>query len=428
MSAIYCIDGRPFHAPSRDLEDAIAAAHAIRHRPLCMCRPSGVEMYTARTGSGCIVKRLPFTGSQHAVTCRSYGPPEDHSGLGQVLESAVIEDPATGLTNLRVDFALSKRQRRATASPSNREFRTAVVSPNRLSLRGLLHHLWNAADLTLWRPGFAGKRTWTVVRGRLLTVADGTLIQGKKLRTRLFVPERFRVDERDAILARQIGLWSRLSPGRTRSRSLVLMLAELKEIAPSRHGYDVVVKHLPDRPFSMDEVLFRRMQSRFERELSIWSASNRVRMIIACSFQITQVGNPRIEELSLMTTDYCWIPIEDRSEHRLLQRLVGEDRTFRKCLRFDLGKDCLIASALLLDIGEAGLPLFIQRPDGHGFGRRTDSVDGAWWIWDLSSPDGSVPSLPPANGRGSIARGGCSSLVIVGPDGANRTHTGSSGR
>ena len=68
----------------------------------------GIEMYVARLGYGFIVKRMPSTGSQHAPDCPSYEPPAEFSGLGQVLGSAITEDPATGETTLKLDFSMSK--------------------------------------------------------------------------------------------------------------------------------------------------------------------------------------------------------------------------------------------------------------------------------------------------------------------------------
>ena len=71
--------------------DALAAAHAERHRPLCLCLTEGVAMYVARVGAGFIVKRMPGTGSLHAPDCISYELPADLSGLARVIGSAITE-------------------------------------------------------------------------------------------------------------------------------------------------------------------------------------------------------------------------------------------------------------------------------------------------------------------------------------------------
>jgi hypothetical protein len=75
-----------------------------------MCLAEGVEMYVARLAGdrGYIVKRMPDTGSHHAPDCPSYEPPAEFSGLGQVLGSAITEDPATGETTLKLDFPLAR--------------------------------------------------------------------------------------------------------------------------------------------------------------------------------------------------------------------------------------------------------------------------------------------------------------------------------
>lgn len=107
----YLVDGRRYAPESPGIAEAIAAAHATRHRPHCLClgslEPEGIEMYVARLGGGFIVKRMPNTGSYHAPDCPSYEPPAEFSGLGQVLGSAITENPATGETALKLGFSLS---------------------------------------------------------------------------------------------------------------------------------------------------------------------------------------------------------------------------------------------------------------------------------------------------------------------------------
>jgi hypothetical protein len=131
-------------------------------------------MYVARLGEGYIVKRMPDTGSHHAPDCPSYEPPAEFSGLGQVLGSAITEDPATGETTLKLDFPLTKMPGRSTIPPTGGEGDSVSSTGTKLSLRGLLHYLWDQAELTRWHPGFAGKRTWATVRRHLLQAQPST--------------------------------------------------------------------------------------------------------------------------------------------------------------------------------------------------------------------------------------------------------------
>jgi hypothetical protein len=169
---MYLFGGSRLSSEDEAFADALAAAHADRQRPKCLCLVQGIEMYVARLGEGFIVKRMPGTGSRHAPDCLSYEPPPDASGLGQVLGTAIKEDPATGETALRFGFSMSKLGGRATIPAPGSPSDSVASDGSKLSLRGLLHYLWDQAELTRWQPGFAGKRSWGTVRKHLLLAAE----------------------------------------------------------------------------------------------------------------------------------------------------------------------------------------------------------------------------------------------------------------
>lgn len=83
------IDGQQFLPTTPGFAEAVAHAYGRRRRPLCLCRPEGIEMYVSRLGKGCIVKRMPETGHQHAPDCVSFEPPADPTGMRQLLGTAI---------------------------------------------------------------------------------------------------------------------------------------------------------------------------------------------------------------------------------------------------------------------------------------------------------------------------------------------------
>ena len=97
----------------------------------------------------------------------------------------------------------------------------------KLSLRGLLHYLWDQAELTRWHPGFAGKRSWGAVRKHLLLAAENKIARGDSLRSRLFIPEVFSVEHRDAINARRMAQWSQAVAVPGKPQQLMLLIAEI---------------------------------------------------------------------------------------------------------------------------------------------------------------------------------------------------------
>ena len=397
-SAIYEIGGQRFEIGSRGFADAIAAAHASHQRPRCMCLVDGVEMYVARlagTDRGYIVKRMPDTGSHHAPDCPSYEPSAEFSGLGQVLGSAITEDPATGETTLKLDFPLAKMPGRSMMPPAGGESDSVSSSGTKLSLRGLLHYLWDQAELTRWHPGFTGKRTWATVRWHLLQAAEHMLARGGALRARLYVPEPFSIAEREAINARRLAQWQHAVSVPGKAQHLMLLIGEVKEIVPARYGFKAVVKHMPDQAFFIDEQLYRRLGRRFEPELALWGAIDDIHMVMIATFGVGRAGVPAIQDLCLMPVTRQWLPVADGFEKELLDRLIGEARSFVKGLQYNLGRGDRIASAVLTDCEGSAPMLFIWPADADGSspGPETGAAgDAPIWTWRRSGEP--MPPLP----------------------------------
>lgn len=401
-SAVYEIAGRRFEIGTRGFAEAVADAHAAHQRPRCMCLGGddgrGVEMYVARLAGmngGYIVKRMPDSGSQHAPDCPSYEPPAESSGLGQVLGSAITEDPTTGETTLKLDFSMAKISGRTAMPTAGGDSDSVASSGTKLSLRGLLHYLWDQAALTRWQPGFAGRRTWSTVRKHLLQAAENKIARGDSLRTRLYIPEAFSVDQRDAINARRVAQWSQAIAAPGKPQHLMLLIAEVKEIVPARYGFKAVVKHMPDQAFALDEQLYRRLGRRFESALALWGAADDIHMVMIATFSVAPTGIPTILELSLMPVTRHWLPVEDGYEKQLIERLVADGRSFVKGLRYNLGAEGALASATLTDCEGSAPLLFIVHAGIEDSGRYLQVCDPSVPAWQWSPSREAMPALPP---------------------------------
>jgi hypothetical protein len=406
----YLVGGRRLDTGSAEFAEAIAAAHAAHERPRCLCLVGGVEMYIARlagSNEGYIVKRMPDTGSHHAPDCPSYEPPPEVSGLGQVLGSAITEDPATGETTLKLDFPMSKIAGRSTMPSAGGDSDSVASSGTKLSLRGLLHYLWDQAELTRWQPGFSGKRTWGTVRRHLLQAAEHKIARGDALSARLYVPEVFAVEHRDAINARRVSQWAPSIAVPGRPQHLMLLIAEVKEIVPARYGFKAVVKHVPDQAFAIDEALYRRLGRRFESALALWGAADDIHMVMIATFSVSAAGVPTIVELSLMPVTRQWVPVEDAFEKQLVEKLVAEGRSFIKGLRYNLGAASALACATLTDC-EGSAPLLFVVPAGiEDAARYFETSDPTIPVWHWRPTAEPMPPLPRTAGRrqGRPARG-----------------------
>jgi hypothetical protein len=398
---VYDIGGQRWERDAPGFADAIAWAHAERLRPRCLCRADadadgqGIEMYVARLMDGYIVKRLPNTGSHHAPSCPSYEPPSELSGLGQLLGSAIVENPATGETTLKLDFPMTKVPGRS-ASPAAASASSSVATQgHKLSLRALLHYLWDQAELTHWKPGFAGHRSWFTVRKHLLRAAENKFMRGHPLRASLYIPEVFSVEQREALQLRRAQQWARASHQEGSPQQLMLMIAEVKEITPARFGHKAVIKHIPDQAFMLDEQLYRRLGRRFASVLSLWGACEDLHMVIIATFSVSDAGIPNVVELFLMPVTQHWLPVENGFEKQLLDRLASDGRSFVKRLRYDLASSSASASATLTDCEGSAPVLFVVDDAVENSGRALPVSDPSTpvWVWNPSSD--TMPMLPP---------------------------------
>lgn len=402
LPAAYDIGGQHWMKDVPGFAEALAQAFDQRLRPRCLCRRNpdgqGIEMYVARLLEGYIVKRMPNTGSQHATNCSSYEPPADLSGLGHVLGTAITEDPATGQTRLRLGFSLTKMPGRSQMPPVGSETESVSSDGTKLSLRGLLHYLWDQAELTKWHPGFAGKRTWGTVRRQLLSASEDKFARGDSLRSRLYIPETFFLDQRDAINERRSAQWLQALSAPDRPQRLMLLIGEVKEVVPARFGFKAVVKHVPDQTFALDHQLYRRLGRRFETELALWAASDEMHMVIIATFSVAETVVPVVSELSLMPVTQHWLPVENAFDEQLVDRLVNQGRTFRKGLRYNLPARIPVANATLSDTGGEPCSLRISREAKADTEVRTQTESHQHahlhqsWVWHPQ--DGAMPPLP----------------------------------
>lgn len=377
------------HAPAA--QQLLSRAKAARLRPLCLCQPPGVAMYIAAAGHDLIVKRMPGTAAAHDHRCRSWLPPGELSGYGAVAERSIVDNPADGTTALRLGFSLSKAGNRAAPEPSDSSSNSVEADGNKLSLRAVLHYLWDEAELSTWHAGFAGHRPWGVVYQRLRAAVDGKLVRKNPLSMSLFVPEPFSADRKTEIEQRRIKAWApaRRQPGKP--TKLLIGVGEIKAIEPASHGFKMQVRHQPGHPWFLDEDLYRRLTKRFATELELWQMAEAgdVRLIAICTFSVSAAGYANVEQLSLMTTDRNWVPFSGDADRTLLMTAIEAQRSFRKVLSYN-GSATALASLIFIDTTPA-IAAFVDRPAGCESDGDASLAGLPVWNWRT---DEDMPDLP----------------------------------
>lgn len=239
------IKGRVVMENDPRLQDVLGEIYETPERPRCLCVPGGVEMYVARHRQF-VVKRMPDTGNRHAPVCSSYEPEAQQSGLGELLGEAVLEREP-GRVDLRVDFPWTRTTGRSVARAEPQEIAEVAVARRQMSLRALMHFLFERAGFNRWSPAMQGKRNQGVLCKYLLEAAEDVSVKGVPLRERLYVPEPFNEATKAYAAKGRREKLAMLRPRDGRS-PLALVIGEFKVSEASGRGRRIWIRHMPDAP------------------------------------------------------------------------------------------------------------------------------------------------------------------------------------
>jgi hypothetical protein len=356
-------------------------------------------MYIARFGDRHILKRMPETGPQHDPSCDSYEAPYELSGFGHVAGSAIQENVEDGVTVLKLDFSLSTTGAKpASTRGQGGDAGSVKTDGSKLSLRALLHYLWDQAEFNRWRPGMAGKRNWAVIRKFLTEAADGKTAKGKPLSEILFIPEMFRSEREAEITTRRAAFMNRVTAAEGTRRLLLMLIGEVKEIAPARFGYRMVVKHMPKFPYLLNDDVHRRMTAKFANELSLWGAIPEAHLIAIATFGLGPTGIASIESMALMIVNENWIPFENSFDAALLEALTRGRASYLKGLRYNLPLDRPLASVVLREDDAEPVAMYVVPPDADEAYRAaleelTGESEMTTWVWNAGVDEMPAPPI-----------------------------------
>jgi hypothetical protein len=165
-------------------------------------------------------------------------------------------------------------------------------------------------------------------------------IAGQPMAARVFVPEPFRTEHRDAIAERRHRQWfvaetsgasgvpGRIHPdGQTAGRRQIL-IAEVKEIGANRgDGYrDVTLRHLPDVRFAIKERQWQFVSSAYAIPLQLWAEGEVPHLLCAAVFDpvldLAPDQTQPLQSLALLPTTDQWQLVTGRLDVDRLHRMV----------------------------------------------------------------------------------------------------------
>lgn len=390
------------------LQGALAQVYGSSERPRCLCVPGGVEMYVARHAEF-VIKRMPETGHLHHATCPSFEPEAGVSGLGELLGEAIVEHTPDQV-EIRTAFALSRLGGKPMAR-GEACGEPAVVNAVRrqMSLRALLHYLYDRAGFNRWYPAMEGKRSQSVVQYHLTAAAHGITLKGGPLEQRLYVPEQFRSSAADEIgQRRRRKLALLLSPESDVAFKMAIVVGQLGGVETTAYGRRLAVKHMPDVPLHIDTTAWEKAERGYQAILQAVDADveRKPRIVLAALIYAKREHLYQVDTLTMMLVSDQWIPLEGLHELPLIETLRQQGRSFYKPLKYDARSAAGFPNVLLLDAGLQPLPMhvvsvFADSKERAAKDRAIKSGPPRQWVWDTGQP---MPPLPPrAPHRTSVA-------------------------
>jgi hypothetical protein len=270
-----------------------------------------------------------------------------------------IDQNDVGEVTLRLDFALSKIAGRAPPMPTGLAPEVAKADPSKLTMRGLLHYLWQEAGFHKWSPRMYGKRTDWVLSKYLLQAASGKRMKAGVLSDMLVIP-RAPASPGLRTADNQVTLQLvRAATDASGARRLALVVGEVVEIEKTAFAHRLRIKGL-EQTLVISPELLKMVEKAFSWQLAMWEpGANRLMML--GTFFTDQVGNPVMSELTLMNVTNDFLPFESLFEQQMIASMVAAKRRFTKGLRFNLSNRTPIAVAVLTDT-EIPTAIFILNP------------------------------------------------------------------
>ena len=361
---------------SPEVDEAAMQSHLARHYqskagdpPLCLCQDLPIRMYIARFGDRYVLKRWPNSGASHAVDCPRFEPPEEASGMAKLAGKAIKTDTLTGAAHLSLGFSLERVPRPSRPVPTGPEDPKAKSEleddpvadvSSKLSLRGLLHFLWQESGLNRWDPDQPERRTWYTIYPHLVAAATNMIVRDAPLAQRILLPEPFDKESKDRQARERTALISSVASDREKRR-LLIFLVEIKAFDESAYGWKFTAKHMPERAFFLHKALYQATLSRFQFEIGAFSEKPEHTHLMALgTISVSSAGNMNVEDMVLMIVEDHWLPFLSLHEHLVVDHAISTQRKFVKPMKFNMGPNRALASALFFDTPKLPTALYLK--------------------------------------------------------------------
>lgn len=428
-------------SPSNELawQTALRDAKTAERIPQCRCMRNSDNQLVIRHHQGSReyygLARYPKKGHTHHPKCRFYADKPELSGM-QGYTTDVVEEQENGTFKIKLELDRQVRELSAPAGGGSTSGKTSAPRSRKRAMRllGLLHFLFTQGRLNVWRAGMKGKRTWPVVARVLLEEADRVVCGSAGLSEQLLLGIKVDFSKKHTDAEPDIVPTKQETSARdNRARIKALNDNNVKVAQANKHRLVAVgrlsrydwetasgQKQQPDLlkfsefdglPFmKMDKDMWGLAEKHYPSAWSTWKQGGNVCAIVRLQYfeepffpgarkvkQYWKVMDIALQSLSAGS----FIPVESSYENQVTEKLVAEDRTFEKPLRFEAGEDEVFPDFILLDTKNTQYPMEVFGLTTEAYEKREGEkrlyyevhFRSAWWCWKVSSTK-AIPAFP----------------------------------
>ncbi|MFC8019074.1 DUF1173 family protein [[Kitasatospora] papulosa] len=209
---------------------------------------------------------------------------------------------------------------------------TETGSQRSVGLLGLLHWLWEQAQLNISHPQ-TRRLTWRTCHARLRQQLRETTINGRALDEALYVVPPFTPAAADANAAALDAFRATLGRhGMTERRALIL--GQIKEVAPTPYGVAYRLAH-QRTPLYARAALHARATRSYRHAFGRTAAAHGATRIALFVVERSPKGHLIVVDLAAMLTTGTYIPADSSYEVVMADALASCRRAFIKPLRYD---------------------------------------------------------------------------------------------
>ncbi|MFI5867127.1 DUF1173 family protein [Streptomyces sp. NPDC051546] len=310
----------------------------------CLCRRPALRLVIRCTRAGRYhLAGWPGEGEQHESTCPFHKLGPGHSGRDRYSTQAIKE--ADDGVRIRLATPLARHlERPETHQDAHDEPDDDRHARRTVGLLGLLHWLWEEAQLNTWQPGFR-HRTWHHCHALLRRPLRETTVNGQGLDSVLYLVPPFTPQAAAANTAALEAFRVRLGRHRT-TEQRGLLLGQIKEVTPTPYGVAYRLAH-QRTPLYARTALHTRATRSYRHAFSTAAAEHGARVALFV-VERSPGGHLVVADLAAMLTTRTYIPADSSHEVVMADALAARRRSFIKPVRYD-SADAVLPDFVLTD-------------------------------------------------------------------------------